>query len=60
MRRGSRDESGQVRTGGGGFKPGEYVRISTGYFPFLNIFSIKKKINMIKVTEVSLKLHLNS
>ena len=27
----------------GGFKPGEYVCISTVYFPFLKIFLIKKK-----------------
>ena len=29
--------------GKGGVKPGEYVRIVTVYFPFLKIFSIKKK-----------------
>ena len=44
---GSHDESVSVRTGGGGggggFGPSEYVRISTVYFPFLQIFSIKKK-----------------
>ena len=40
---GSHEESVGVRTGGGGFTSGEYVRISTVYFPFLNIFSIKKK-----------------
>ena len=40
---GSHDESVSVLTGGGGFGPSEYVRISTVYFPFLQIFSIKKK-----------------
>ena len=40
----SHDESVRVRTAGkGGFKPGEYVRISTVYFQYLKIFSIKKK-----------------
>ena len=29
--------------GEGVFKPGEYVHILTVYFPFLKIFSIKKK-----------------
>ena len=44
--------------GEGGIKPSEYVRISTIYFPFLKIFSIRKKNE--KVMEVSLTLHLNS
>ena len=37
------DESIQVHTVGGGFKPGEYIRILTVCFPFLKIFSIKNK-----------------
>ena len=49
----------RVRTGGGGLKPSEYVRISTVYFPFLKIFE-KEKMKMIDIMEVSLTLHLNS
>ena len=30
-------------SGGRGFKSGEYVRISTPYYPFLKILSIEKK-----------------
>ena len=39
----SRDESARVRTGGGGFKIGQYVHISTVYFPFLEDFLDKKR-----------------
>ena len=39
----SHDESIQVHTEGGGFKPGEFVYMLTVYFPYLKIFSIKKK-----------------
>ena len=39
----SRDERLWECTGEGGFKPAEYVRISTVNFPFSNTFSIKKK-----------------
>ena len=39
--RGSLGESARVRAGGGGLN--EYVRISTVYFPFLEIFSVRKK-----------------
>ena len=40
----SHDKSVRVRARGGKFKPCQYVHISTVYFPFLKIFSIKKKI----------------
>ena len=44
--------------GRGGIKRGDYVRISTVYFPVLSIFSIKKrKMKMIKLMEFSLTLH---
>ena len=39
----SHDKSVRVRTGGGELKPSECVRLSTVYFPFLKISSIKKK-----------------
>ena len=39
----SHDESRKVHTEGGGFKPGEFVCMLTVYFPYLKIFSIKKK-----------------
>ena len=48
--------------GRGGFKPGEYVLISSVSFPFLKIFSVKKKkiieVNggLIDVTSESLKI----
>ena len=41
--RGEHDKCLRVRRGGGVFKPGEYILVSTVYFPFLKIFSIKKK-----------------
>ena len=41
-------------------RPDNYGCISIMYFPFLKNFSIKKKMKMIKVTEFSLSLHLNS
>ena len=40
---GSHDESVWVCTGGGEFKLCKYVSILTVYFPFLKVFSIKKK-----------------
>ena len=43
---GSYDKRVWMRKGGSGeFKRGKYVRISTVYFLFLKIFSIKKKKN---------------
>ena len=60
---GSHDESIRVRAGGGGFKTIKYVSILTVYFPFLKIFSKKKKKErekMIETIEISLMLHMNS
>ena len=40
---GSHDEIVRVRTGEGGFKPGENVRISTVYFPHFKDFLDKNQ-----------------
>ena len=40
---GTHGKSIRIRIMGGRFKAGEYVVILTVYFPFLKIFSIKKK-----------------
>ena len=42
-RMGCHDENVWVRAGGGGLKTGKYVSILIVYFPFLKIFSKKKK-----------------
>ena len=44
---------------GGRFKPGEYVRILTVQFLFLEDF-LDKKMKLIKVMKISVTLHLNS
>ena len=58
---GCHDENVWVRAGGGGLKTGKYVSILIVYFPFLKIFSKKKKkLKMIEAIKISLTLHMNS
>ena len=57
-RGGSHDEGLRVRAGGGRFKPGEYVCISTIFSIFENF--LDKKMKMIAIMQVSSTSHLNS